>query len=152
MKNRVKLSAFLLLLLTSCVATHATPKKPWRVEIKTTGGFSGRGAGDYAIDSTGTVTARLADGRSCSFTTDPKHIEALLAKADTEQWKESYAPEDPCCDRIEYTLTYDEAGEVVTTKWIDDPLPMPADLVALADAIVGGGATSLRMQSAERCK
>ena len=152
MKNRVKLSALLLILLTSCTVTHATPRKPWRVEVKTTGGFSGRGTGDYAIDSDGKVTARLVDGRSCSFTIDPQRIETLLANADADQWKESYLSEDPCCDRFEYTLTYEQAGDVVTTKWIDDPPPMPKDLVALANAIVGGDATSLRMQSAERCK
>lgn len=152
MKIRVKLSALFVLLAIGCAASNAAPKKPWRVEIKTSGGLAGRGTGDYAIDSEGNVTARLFDGRSCSFTVDPKAIETLLAKARPGEWKESYVPENPCCDRIEYTLTYDQAGEVVTTRWIDDPLPMPAGLVALSQAIVGGEPSSLRMQSAERCK
>lgn len=39
-----------------------------------------------------------------------------------------------------------------TTRWIDAPLPMPANLVALSSAIVGGDATSIRMLAAERCK
>lgn len=151
-KIRVKLSALLLIVLTGCTATYATPKKPWRVEVKTSGGLAGRGTGDYAIDSEGNVTARLFNGQSCSFKIDPKAIETLLAKARPGEWKASYVPENPCCDRIEYVLTYDQAGDVVTTKWIDDPLPMPADLVALSQAIVGGEASSLRMQSTERCK
>ena len=152
MKSPVKLSAILLVLFIGCTATHATPKKPWRVDVTTTGGIAGRGTGDYAIDSDGKVTARLFNGRECSFTTSPDAIEALLAKARPKKWKESYIPENPCCDRFEYTLTYDEAGAKTTVKWIDDPLPMPADLVALADAIVGGGATSIRMQATERCQ
>jgi hypothetical protein len=152
MKNAAKLSALFLILLSACTATHATPKRPWRVEVTTTGGLAGRGAGDYAVDSDGKVTARLFNGRECSFTTSVAGIEALLAKARPGKWKESYVPENPCCDRIEYTLTYDEAGAKTSTKWIDDPLPRPADLVALADAIVGGDATSIRMLAAEQCQ
>lgn len=150
-KTPVKLSAILLLLLAGCAASHATPKRPWRVEVTTAGGIAGRGTGDYAIDSDGKVAARLFNGRDCTFTTSAAPIEALLAKARPQEWKASYVPENACCDRFEYTLTYDEAGEKTTVKWIDDPLPMPDDLVALSNAIVGGDATSLRMQAAERC-
>jgi hypothetical protein len=152
MKSSVKLSAIFLVLLAGCTATHATPKRPWRVEVTTSGGITGRGTGDYAIDSGGKVTARLSDGRACTFTADAARIEALLAKARPAEWKESYFPENPCCDRFEYTLTYDEAGAKTATKWVDDPLPMPADLVALSQAIVGGDATSLRMLAAEQCR
>lgn len=151
MKNAAKLSALFLVLLSACTATQATPKRPWRVEVTTTGGITGRGTGDYAVDSDGKVTARLFNGRECAFTTGVDGIEAILAKARPSKWKESYLPENPCCDRIEYTLTYDEAEVKTTTKWIDDPLPMPADLKALANAIVGGDATSIRMLATERC-
>ena len=157
MKTGVKLSALFLtaLLLAGCTATHATPKRPWRVEVTSSGGFAGRGAGDYAIDSDGKVVARLFNGNACTYTAAPddlRRIEELLAKARPREWKESYVPEDPCCDRIAYTLTFDEAGTKTTTTWIDDPLPMPADLVALSNAIVGGEATSVRMRAGERCK
>ena len=148
----MKLSAFCLIFLAACTATHATPKKPWRVEVTSTGGIHGRGAGDYAIDSAGKVTARLFDNRPCTFTTSPEPVEAILAKARPAEWKESYVPENACCDRYEYTLTYDEAGAKTTTRWIDDPLPMPADLTALSQAMVGGEATSIRMQAAGRCQ
>jgi hypothetical protein len=152
MKSPVKLSALLLLLFAACAASQAAPKRPWRVEVTTTGGIAGRGTGDYAIDSDGNVTARLIDGRSCTFKTSPNNIEAILTKARPSEWKESYLPENPCCDRFEYTLTYDEAGVKKTTKWIDDPLPRPADLVALANAIVGGEPSSIRMLAGEQCR
>ncbi len=157
LKTAVKLSALFLpvLLLAGCMASHAAPRRPWRVEVTSTGGFAGRGAGDYAIDSGGKVTARLFSGKACTFTAaadDLRRIEALLAKARPREWKESYVPENPCCDRFEYTLTYDEAGTKTTTTWIDDPLPMPEDLVALSNAIVGGEAASVRMQATDRCK
>lgn len=151
-KITVKLSALFLLLVTGCTATHATPKEPWRVAVTTTGGITGRGTGDYAVDSAGKVTARLPNGRPCDFTISPDRIASLLANAKPDAWMESYVPENPCCDRFEYTLTYDEAGATKTTQWVDDPLPMPADLVAIANAIVGGDATSIRMQATERCQ
>jgi len=156
-KTDMKFSALFLavLLLAGCAASHAAPKRPWRVEVTTSGGFAGRGAGDYAIDSDGKVAARLFNGSACTYTAsadDLRRVEELLAKARPREWKESYVPENPCCDRIEYTLTFDEAGTKTTTKWIDDPLPMPEDLVAVSNAIVGGEATSVRMRATERCK
>lgn len=156
-KNTVKLSALFLtaFVLAGCAATQAGPRRPWRVDVITSGGFAGRGAGDYAIDSDGKAAARLFNGNACTYTAaadDLRRIEELLANARPREWKESYVPKDPCCDRITYTLTFDEAGTKTTSTWIDDPLPMPEDLVALSNAIVGGDATSIRMQAAERCK
>jgi hypothetical protein len=152
MKSSAKLSALLLpLFLAACTASYAGPKRPWRVEIKTDGGIAGRGTGDYAIDSDGKVTAKLFNGRECTFTTDPAPIEQLLAKARPREWKDSYVPENQCCDRIHYTLTYDEAGVKTITSWIDDPLPMPDDLVALSSAIVGGEPASIRMLATKQC-
>jgi hypothetical protein len=74
----------------------------------------------------------------------------LLTNARPEGWKESYVPEESCCDRFEYQLTLDEAGTKHTVKWIDDPLPMPGDLQALADAMVGS--ESLRVQYGAQCR
>jgi hypothetical protein len=155
MKTPVKLSAFsLILLIVACTATYAGPKRPWRVEVTTSGGFAGHGTGDYAIDSAGQVTAKLFNGRQCTFTAaaeDVDRIEELLARARPREWKDSYEPKETCCDRFAYTLTYDEAGTVTETRWIDHPLPMPKDLAALADAIVGGGDNSIRMLATRRC-
>jgi len=157
MKTSVKLFAFLVALLGvfSCAASRSTPQEPWRIEVVTTGGFAGRGAGNYAVDHEGSVSAKLFNGNSCTFrlTEDElRRIRELLAKARPREWKESYVPENPCCDRIEYTLTVDEAGVQSKTTWIDDPLPRPADLVALADAIIGGEAASIRMLATTRCE
>ncbi len=153
MKNVAKLSAFLLTLLgTGCAASQTAPQRPWRIEVTTSGGITGRGAGDYSIASDGKATAKLFDGRTCTFDAPVDRIEALLADARPGEWKESYVPENDCCDRISYRLVYDEAGRMTATSWIDDPLPMPADLIALSGAIIGGEATSIRMLAAERCR
>ena len=154
-KNAVKLSAILLLVLSGCTASYAEPKRPWRVEVKTDGGFAGRGIGTYALDSDAKATAVLMNGNACTFTLSADELgrfESILARARPDRWKESYVPENTCCDRIFYDLTYDEAEKQRTTRWIDAPPPMPADLIALANAVVGGDATSIRMLATERCK
>lgn len=154
-ESRVKVPTLLLaMMFLSCTAAYTAPQKPWRIEVATSGGLTGRGNGTYAIDSTGKVTATLINGKSCSYQADAaelSRIEQLLGETKRGAWKAEYIPENPCCDRIEYTLTVDEAGALTTTKWIDDPPPMPRDLVALGDAFLIGE-TSIRAQSAERCQ
>ncbi|MEO8379792.1 MAG: hypothetical protein ABI779_09030 [Acidobacteriota bacterium] len=144
------LSAFLF---GGCAASSTRPLEPWRLEIATSGGIAGRGAGTYALASDGQVTATLTDGRRCTFAltaTELRGFADLLRNARPASWKASYVPENPCCDRFEYVLTLDEGGTITKTKWIDDPLPLPPDLEALSGAVIGGE-KSLRALGAERC-
>lgn len=152
MKNALQLSAFLMLILTACAASR--PKEPWLIQIRTAGGFAGRGMGMYSIDSAGKVRIVRANGQACEYdaTKDElRRITKLLGDAKPREWKPAYIPENSCCDRFEYLMIIDEASVVTQTRWIDDPLPMPPDLQALIDAIVGGE-KSLRVTSSERCK
>jgi hypothetical protein len=156
MESAMKLSRIFLPLLfvTACAAARSAPERPWTIEVSTTGGFTGRGIGTFAIDSDGKVSVRKMNGDPCRYEATPEEferIEKLLAAARPRKWRESYVPENSCCDRILYSMTVDEAGDVRGTRWIDAPPPMPADLVALANAIVGGE-DSIRADSAERCR
>lgn len=144
----------MMMSILSCAAAHSTPPKPWRLEVATSGGITGRGNGTYAITSDGDVSSTFLDGRHCTFKATPadlKKIESLLADATPGKWKAEYLPENTCCDRIEYVLTLDEAGTVTKTKWIDDPPPMPKDLTAIGEAIFSG-TDSLRAHAAEQCR
>jgi hypothetical protein len=152
----VKLSGLLLasLLLTSCAASSVSPAEPWRIEVTSSGGLAGRGAGTYAVASDGTVSATLMNGASCTFNLTPSElarVKELLGASKRPAWSPSYVPDESCCDRFSYRLTVDEAGAVSSTHWIDQPLPMPADLEALSSFMVGG-AESIRAMSAERCR
>ncbi|HEX2060401.1 MAG TPA: hypothetical protein VHK90_06645 [Thermoanaerobaculia bacterium] len=141
-------------MLAACAASHSRPKTPWRLELVSSGGFAGRGNGNYAIDSDANIRYETMQGKQCTFeATDAElaRFTELLGNAKPETWKESYVPENSCCDRFEYELTVDEAGTKRTVRWIDDPLPMPPDLDAIADAIVGG-ADSIRVRYSERCR
>ena len=151
----MKLSRILLpLAMVAACAAARTPEKPWRIEVSTSGGLTGRGIGAFAVDSGGNVEVRRLDGKACSYILETREllrIEELLAEASPHRWRDSYLPENTCCDRIISTMTIDENGDVVTTRWIDGPPPSPKDLEALANAIVGPE-QSIRADSAERCK
>lgn len=151
----MKLSALaMILLMTSCAASQSRSDGPWRIEVTTSGGLTGRGAGSYTVDSDGKISLTTTAGRTCPFEMTAKELDRLDKLVDQtrpDAWKDSYAPENRCCDRFEYKLTLDRAGTQHDTEWIDDPLPMPADLQAIADAIVGGPG-SLRVEYAPRCQ
>lgn len=128
MRSRM-VSLFLLLTLASCTTTTEV-QRPWTLELATTGGIAGRGVGTIRIDSEGTATV----GECVSNVPDLERFESLLAGA--HAWRESYVPENRCCDRIEYTLTLQMGGKTHRTVWIDDPLPLPNDLSAMRDALI----------------
>ncbi len=150
--SRVPLSA--LLLLIAC--TSAPADRPWKIELTSSGGFAGRGNGAFGIDSTGAITITTSDPRQCAFTAtadELRRFETLIDKARPESWRPSYVPENKCCDRFEWTLKLEQGGKTYETEWIDDPLPMPNELTALAEAITSHrDAASLRSRYYERCR
>lgn len=150
----MKLSRIFLPLMMVMACAAAAPEKPWSVAVSTSGGLTGRGIGGWKISSDGIVRAYRMNGNECTFeATDEelRTISRLLAAAKPAQWRDSYVPENNCCDRIEYALEVDEAGRVTRTRWLDGPPEAPKDLSELANAMVGGE-DSIRVQSAERCR
>jgi hypothetical protein len=157
MESVMKLSAItMMLLILSCAASRTAPPEPWSVEVTSSGGIAGRGAGSFAIDSTGRVAVAVTTmtRKSCTFPATEEEMgrfRELLANARPDAWSDSYVPKDSCCDRFEYELTLDLAGKKRTVKWIDDPAPMPKDLVALTSAMVGTP-PSLRVTYGAKCQ
>lgn len=134
---RSRITLLFLLVLFGCAA--APVKRPWKLELVTSGGFAGKGSGAITIESSGATHVKTANGKACEVkaTADElKRYESLLAAAQPEKWKPSYAPENRCCDRIEYDLTLTSAEKTYKTEWISAPLPMPKDLSAIGDALV----------------
>lgn len=142
-------------LTLGCAASQSAPVEPWRVTVTSSGGLAGRGMGTYSLGSDGVVKVTTMAGKACSFTATPEEIARVgnvLGAAKPEGWRESYLPENTCCDRIEWTLTAEEGERTFTTTWLDQPPPIPADLAALGDAIVGGTAGSVRLTYEPRCR
>ncbi len=137
------------MIATACAASPSKPTAPWRVEVTTSGGIAGRGIGSAAIDSQGNVSVTTMARKTCANHATAEefaNIETLLGMSKPAKWG-SYVPENACCDRIEYTLTFEEGDKKYGARWIDDPLPRPADLVKVADAM-----GALRQKYAEQCK
>lgn len=154
-------TSFLLVLWTSglftlgCAVSQQAALDPWRVTVTSSGGQTGRGMGTYALGSDGVVNVTTMNGKACSFTATPEEIARvgrILGAASPEAWRESYLPEDTCCDRIEWTLTAEEGGRTFTTKWLDQPPTIPADLIALGGAVAGGGGESVRIIYGPQCQ
>lgn len=149
----------LLMMMVSVVACAASsrpaPAEPWQLAVTSSGGFAGRGAGSYSIASDGAVAVTTMTKTTCHFEAtdeDRSRFRTLLANARPEAWKESYIPENSCCDRFEYELVVTEAGKTTrTVKWIDDPEKMPADLAAITAALVGTD-PSLRTTYGGKCR
>ncbi|HYO77358.1 MAG TPA: hypothetical protein VE010_12915 [Thermoanaerobaculia bacterium] len=149
----MKLSAVAVLLLMSCAASQSSaPPEPWRLAVTTSGGITGRGNGGWAIDDEGKIAVTSMGGKRCAFeatAAERSRFDTLFAKARPETWRTSYVPENPCCDRIEYTMTIDHGGTQREVKWVDDPAPMPADLEAIVNAVIG--VPSVRTEYGDKC-
>jgi hypothetical protein len=133
----------------ACAASQPKPASPWRLDMATSGGFAGRGIGSAAIDSEGNVSVTTMSRKSCTYQASGEeltNVERLLASSEPAKWGD-YVPENKCCDRIEYELTYDEAGRKYVARWITEPLPMPEDLKKVSEALDG-----LRQKYGEQCK
>jgi hypothetical protein len=151
---------FLLLIVAvavlgaACGTSPTAPAEPWRVSVTSSGGLAGHGMGSYSIGSDGVVRVTNMTGKTCTFTATPAEVARigqLVSASEASRWRQSYLPEDTCCDRIEWTLSVDGGGRTVSTKWLDREGPLPADLTALADALAGGTA-SLRTTYEPRCR
>jgi hypothetical protein len=124
--------------ILALIVTTATAAEPaWRIDITTSGGFTGHGAGGLTVAADGKI--RLQMGCELRLAPDDlKAVAALVGKAKPQDWKRSYArAENPsgCCDMIRTTVTMTRGGSQWTTTWFSDRGPLPADLDALVNAV-----------------
>jgi hypothetical protein len=136
-------------------AGHSTSETPeWRAELRSSGGFSGRGAGGVVVQADGTISLirfGLVRGQKdweteCSERLPEKIkpvAEALRAARD-ETWRDRYTPRDNptgCCDQLQWDLevTRTTAGQPPATQrtsWIGDDVVLPENLARLRAALV----------------
>jgi hypothetical protein len=143
-----------LVVIASCAATRAPLAKPWRVDVQSSGGFAGRGMGSYSLSSEGKLEVIRPNGETCTITIDDEKLhdfETVLGATFPGEWAQSYIPEDSCCDRFLYSMTFIEGKTQTQTRWIDAPPPMPDDLEALVQAMIHAE-TSMRRLADERCR
>ena len=156
MWNRGRFVAMWLLTVSVGLASQGRPAVPvWRVELRSSGGITGRGVGGVAIQSDGAVSViRLTTTRdgpgwepTCTVRVPERvtRVAEALAATRPETWRERYpAPGSPgnCCDGFQWDLdvTRTTAGESPVrqrTSWTSDgDTSVPADLDQLRAALV----------------
>lgn len=128
----------------------------WRVELRSSGGFTGRGMGGVAVQADGTVALLhfgVAGGQSREWKPTctvrlPEKIKPVadaLQSSRPEAWRERYTPPDNpsgCCDFLQWDLevTRRIAGDTPArrrTSWVgDDKSGLPEDLGRLRKAML----------------
>jgi hypothetical protein len=128
-----------------------TPESPaWRAELRSSGGFTGRGVGGVAVQADGTIALLQfgvvgGQGRAWEPTCTLKLPDRITPVADAlraskpETWRERYNP-DGCCDHLQWDLEISRttAGEPpvrARTSWIGDDAELPDDLGRLRKAL-----------------
>ena len=120
---------------------------PWRVEVATHGGLSGRGAGGVKIHSSGDVEVFTPSGKRCEVRLERAavaKVERALERARPERWRPRYfVPDNPtgCCDQVSTTLAVVRAeGGVerqIVTGWYDESRQLvPNDAVRVYEAAI----------------
>ena len=154
-------------LLISIAATTASPQgarqrsahpaplaADWKVEIATSGGFTGGGSGGLIISSDGTLLVTFGNApaaRRCSFqlsTAELQALDAAVRNARPQSWMECYSLANirtHCCDliRTSLTLTARSGAEMYTTSWLTGST-LPQDLDAIEDLLRGPGSLDAR--------
>jgi hypothetical protein len=126
----------------------------WRAELRSSGGFTGRGVGGLTVQADGTVTligslllrGQTSESEPACTVTLPDKIKPVadaLRASKPETWRERYLPPgsaDGCCDQIQWDLeiTRTKTGELSTrhrTSWISDRAELPDDLGRLRGSL-----------------
>jgi hypothetical protein len=120
------------------IAMLAGTSPPWRVELATAGGITGRGSGSIDVSSDGHATRVTGRGAHCDvqFT---RGALARLASAVRDAHLERWRPVPPGGasqpDRVRITLTASRGGRRGKISWREEDLErVPQDARAVADA------------------
>ena len=127
-------------------ATVNAEAAPWRVDVTTHGGLSGRGSGGVKIRSSGDVEVVTATGQRCDIRLGRAalaKVEQALRRARPERWRPRYFMRDNptgCCDQVSTTLAIvqGEAEKQSVTGWYDESRQLvPRDARAVHEAAMG---------------
>jgi hypothetical protein len=144
-----------LLAASFAFAGQTSPETPaWRVELRSSGGFSGRGAGGVVVQADGTVSLirfGVVGGQkdwetlcSVSLPEKIKPVADALRALQNESWRDRYTPPDNpsgCCDLLQWELEVSrtKAGQLPATQrtsWVGDDAALPENLARLRGALM----------------
>lgn len=141
------LTAILLFALADPGRQRASlpPPTDWKIEISTTGGFTGAGGGGLTLSSNGTLVITMINKKSCTYqltASELQMVSSAIAAASPASWLECYSLANVnthCCDLITTTMSLSQRGgrDVYIVSWLTGTPPFPADLQNLVDVLRG---------------
>jgi hypothetical protein len=127
----------------------------WKIEITTSGGFTGSGNGGMVLSADGALTITLGNtpaSKRCTFQLNADELRALDAavrNARPQSWTECYSLANlntHCCDliRTSFSLSARAGRDIYTTSWLTGSEGFPQDLKALIDQLFGPASLDAR--------
>ena len=132
----------ILSITTACDAKKNVEQIRWRIELTSSGGFSGEGSGSVVAKSDGTVTVERP-ARTCHTQLTEANLRGLqqaVGAVAPGRWQTGYLPGDEqvCCDRLYWRLDVELEGTDGTVRhaqadWHEAAFnQLPEDLAVLA--------------------
>jgi hypothetical protein len=137
------------------LTSQTAPETPaWRVELRSSGGFTGRGMGGIVVQADGSVSftrfgvvGTQKDWETICTVQLPDQVKPVadaLSASQGETWRDRYLPPgspDGCCDQLQWDLEVTrtaKGGEATTqrTSWIGDAAALPENLARLRVALM----------------
>jgi hypothetical protein len=144
----------LAVVLALALGQGSAEKPEWRVELRSSGGFTGRGGGGVVVQADGTVEliaagplrgSRVEPGCKVQMPDKITPVADALQRLEPAAWRERYTARgnpDGCCDQFQWDLEVTRAAgnssaAPLRTSWIGEPAPeLPPDLSRLRTALL----------------
>ena len=163
--KRSIVTTFLLLIFAVAASAQSTRLRAtphpvqlpsdWKIEITTSGGFTGGGSGGLIVSSDGTLILTFGNGpnaKRCSFQLTPEQlqtVDAAVRNTRPETWIECYSLANMsthCCDLIRTTLSLSarDGRDLYVTSWLTGSQGLPQDLSSLIELLRGAEGVDAR--------
>ena len=157
MKARI-IASFLILIAATTASPQGARQRStphpvqlpadWKIEIATSGGFSGSGNGGLIVSADGTLVVTFGNGpasKRCSYQLSAQELQALDAvvrNARPQSWMECYSLANintHCCDliRTSFSLSARSGADLYVTSWLTGAEGFPQDLKTLNEMLRG---------------
>jgi hypothetical protein len=156
--KRSMVISFLLLTTAIAASAQSTRLRPaphpvqlpadWKIEITTSGGFTGSGNGGLIVSSDGSLTITFGNAPSafrCNFQLTAEQLQTLDAAVRNSQpqsWMGCYSlasVSTHCCDliRTTFSLSARDGSNQYVTSWLTGSQGLPQDLSNLMELLRG---------------
>jgi hypothetical protein len=163
--KRAGIASFLLLFVVAAASAQQTRQRSaahptqlpadWKIEITTSGGFTGSGNGGLIVSADGTLIITLGNNpasKRCTFQLNADELnvlDAVVRNSRPQSWTECYSLANVnthCCDLIRTSLSLSaRAGrDLYVTSWLTGSEGFPQDLKSLIDLLLGPASLNAR--------